>query len=218
MARCNRVTPFRELVDTGRGLVFGNRGCLHDAAGEITRPFRGTRWIACRLDFKARRRELLRPGRYTELFFLDDATALAAGHRPCRECRFGDYRSFLAAWHEVHPLDELRADVLDARLHAERVEPASRGQRCHAAAFATLPDGAFVAVGDEPFLILGDRILRWTPIGYDGSRPRPDGTATVLTPPSLLGILAAGWRPQDAELLHPSVSARLIVEGTLETN
>jgi len=95
MPHRNRVTPFSELVDTGRGLVFGNRGCLHDAPGEIRRPFQGTRWIACRLDFKGRRRELLQPGRYTELFFLDDATALAAGHRPCRECRYGDYRTFV---------------------------------------------------------------------------------------------------------------------------
>ena len=102
MPRCNRVTPFRELVDTGRGLVFGNRGCLHDAAGAIRRPFQGTRWIACRLEFKGRRRELLQPGRYTELFFLDDATALAAGHRPCRECRYGDYQNFVTLWHKVH--------------------------------------------------------------------------------------------------------------------
>ena len=93
--------------------------------------------------------------------------------------------------------------MIDARLHAERVEPASRGQLRHAAPFATLPDGAFVAVGDEPFLILGDRILRWTPTGYDGSRPRPGGTATVLTPPSLVAVLAAGWRGE-VELLHPT--------------
>ena len=203
MPRRNRVTPFRELVDTGRGLVFGNRGCLHDAAGEIVRPFQGTRWIACRLDSRGRRRELLLPGRYTELFFLDEATALAAGHRPCRECRYRDYRDFVRLWHEAHPGDELRAGVIDARLHAERVEPNSRGQLRHAAPFAALPDGAFVAIGDVPFLILGDRILRWTPTGYDGSRPRPGGTATVLTPPSLVAVLAAG-RHGEPPLLHPS--------------
>jgi hypothetical protein len=199
----NRVTPLRELVDTGRGLVFGNRGCLHDAAGEIRRPFQGTRWIACRLDVKGRRRELRQPGRYTELFFLDDATALAAGHRPCRECRFEDYRRFVALWHGVHPGDELRAGAIDARLHAERVEPDTRGQRRHAAAFATLPDGAFVAVGGEPFLVLGERIVRWTPTGYNGSRQRPRGAASVLTPPSLVAVLRAGWRGEPP-LLHPS--------------
>jgi len=203
MPHRNRVTPFSELVDTGRGLVFGNRGCLHDAPGEIRRPFQGTRWIACRLDFKGRRRELLQPGRYTELFFLDDATALAAGHRPCRECRYGDYRTFVGLWHEVHPGDEPRAGVIDARLHAERVEPGTRGQRRHTAAFATLPDGAFVAVGGEPFLVLGDRIVRWTPRGYAGWRPRPRGTASVLTPPSLVAVLGAGWRGE-LPLLHPS--------------
>jgi hypothetical protein len=203
MARRNRVTPLRELVDTGRGLVFGNRGCLHDAAGEITRPFQGTRWIACRLDFKGRTRELLRPGRYTELFFLDDATALAAGHRPCRECRYADYQSFVTLWREVHPRDELRAGAIDARLHAERVEPGSRGQRRHVAAFAELPDGAFVAAEGEPFLVQGDRLLHWAPTGYDGSCARPDGTATLLTPPSLVAVLAAGWQGE-VELLHPT--------------
>ena len=145
----------------------------------------------------------MQPGRYTELFFLDEATAFAAGHRPCRECRFEDYRTFVTLWHELHPGDELRADVIDARLHAERVTPGSRGQRRHAAPFETLPDGAFVALDDAAFLVLGDRLMRWTPAGYEESVPRPAGEALVLTPPSLLGVLAAGWQG-DVPLLHPT--------------
>ncbi len=197
------MDPYGGLVAAGRGLVFGNRGCLHDSGGEIRRPFQGTRWIACRLDFRGRRRELLQPGRYTELFFLDEATAWAAGHRPCRECRYADYQAFLAAWQTIHPRDELRAGVIDDLLHAERVDPVSRAQRRHTAPFATLPDGAFTLLDGEPHVVHGDAVLRWTPTGYDGSRPRPDGTATVLTPPSLVSVLAAGWHG-GLPLLHPS--------------
>jgi hypothetical protein len=198
------MTPFGELVDTGRGLVYGNRGCLHDASGEIRRPYQVKRWIACRLDFRGRTRELLQPGRYTELFFLDEATAFAAGHRPCRECRYRDYQDFVTLWHKIHSGEPLRADAIDARLHAERVEPGTRAQRRHAAPFAALPDGSFVVHGDDAFLVLGDRLLRWAPLGYDRSVPRPrSGTAEVLTPPSLVAVLASGWE-SDLTLLHPS--------------
>src|SRR5262249_50735958 len=123
----NRVTPLGELVaDPARGLVYGNRGCLHDADGRIRRPHAVRRWIACRLEFRGRRRAaLLQPGRYTELFFLDEATAFAAGHRPCAECRRVDYDRFVAAWRELHPGDG-GADAIDARLHGERIDPATR--------------------------------------------------------------------------------------------
>jgi hypothetical protein len=204
--RRNRVTPFGELVDCGRGLLFGNRGCLHDADGQIRRPFRGTRWIACRLDFRGRSRELLQPGRYTELFFLDEATAWAAGHRPCRECRYADYQTFVTLWHELYPGGRVTAGAIDARLHIERVEAGTRGQRRHAAPFASLPDGALVALEGTAFAVHGDRLLRWTPAGYDGSRPRPGGEAVVLTPPALVAVLAAGWK-SDLPLLHPSAEA-----------
>ena len=137
----NRVTPLGELVaDQARGLVYGNRGCLHDEAGRIRRDFAVKRWIACRLEFKGRRRtRLLQPGRYTELFFLDEATAFAAGHRPCAECRREDYDRFVA-------LVGARADEIDERLHAERLD-ASRERRLHPARLRDLPDGAFVLEG-----------------------------------------------------------------------
>src|SRR6478736_8868570 len=109
----NRVTPLGELVaDPARGLVYGNRGCLHDDRGRIRRRYAGRRWIACRLEFRGRRRAaLMQPGRYTELFFLDEATALAAGHRPCAECRRPDYDRFVARWRRLHPA-EAGADAI----------------------------------------------------------------------------------------------------------
>jgi hypothetical protein len=204
MSRRNRVTPFGELVDSGRGLVFGNRGCLHDESGQIRRPYQGRRWIACRLDFRGRSRELMQPGRYTELFFLDEATAWAAGHRPCRECRFADYREFVTLWHEIHPGEPATAGSIDAQLQAERLEPGTRRQRQHLASFVSLPDGAFVALDGAPFLVLAGRLLRWTPAGYEGPVRRPaTGEAVVLTPPSLVRVLASGWGP-DVPLLHTS--------------
>ena len=205
MALRNRVTPFSELVaDPARGLVYGNRGCLHDGEGVVRRRFNGKRWIACRLEFRGwKRTRLLQPGRFTELFFLDEATAFAAGHRPCALCRYEDYRSFVARWHALHPGDEPGADAIDARLHGERVDGEARRQRRHEAPFETLPDGAFVVDGDSAFLVLGERLLRWTPGGYVDQRPRPSGTAAVLTPPSLVAVLAAGWEGA-VPLLHPT--------------
>src|SRR5215475_2913451 len=118
----NRVTPMGELIaDPARGLVYGNRGCLHDEHGRIRRRYQVRRWIACRLEFRGwQRGPLLRPGRFTELFFLDEATALAAGHRPCALCRRADYDGLVALWRELHPADA-GADAIDARLQAERV-------------------------------------------------------------------------------------------------
>jgi hypothetical protein len=190
------VTPLGELVaDPARGLVYGNRGCLHDAAGRIRRRYAGKRWIACRLEFRGwRRTPLMQPGRFTELFFLDEATAFAAGHRPCALCRRGDYRRFLAL------VAEPGADAIDARLHAERL-----GRR-HDAAFGDLPDGAFVLRDDEPWLVLGDRLLRWTPAGYADRRARPVGRAKVITPRSVVDVLRAGWQGA-VPLLHPSAHA-----------
>ncbi|HLX32668.1 MAG TPA: hypothetical protein VKR79_07855 [Gaiellaceae bacterium] len=187
----NRVTPLGEIVATPeRGLVFGNRGRLHDDERRIRRAWNGRRWIACRLEFRGRRREPMPPGRYTGLFFLDDATALAAGHRPCAECRREDYRSYLAL------AGATGADELDFRLHADRLGPKEEG------AIASLPDGAFVLRDGEPWLVLTGELLRWTPGGYGKRRPA-NGHAVVLTPPTSLRVLAAGWRGA-LPLVHPS--------------
>ena len=202
----NRVTPTSDLVaDRARGLVYGNRGCLHDEQGRIRRRYNGKRWIACRLEFRGwRRSPLLQPGRFTELFFLDEATAFAAGHRPCALCRREDYVRFSGIWSALHP-GEVGADAMDARLHAERVDPASRAQLRHDADLGQLPNGAFVLRDGEPWLVLGDELRRWTAAGYDASAPRPDGRGVLLTPPSLVAVLAAGWDPV-VPLLHPTAS------------
>jgi hypothetical protein len=193
----NRVTPLGELIaDPARGLVYGNRGCLHDEAGRIRRDFAVKRWIACRLEFKGRRRtRLLQPGRYTELFFLDEATAFAAGHRPCAECRREDYDRFVA-------LVGARADEIDERLHAERLD-ASRERRLHPARLGDLPDGAFVLEGGDAWLVVGGELLRWTPSSYAERRPRRDGDVALITPPSLVEVLRTGWQGV-VPFLHPS--------------
>jgi hypothetical protein len=210
----NRVTPLGELVaDPARGLVYGNRGCLHDADGHIRRAYQVRRWIACRLEFRGRRRSpLMRPGRFTELFFLDEATAFGAGHRPCAECRRDDYDRFASIWRDLH--DEAGADTVDARLHGERIDAATRERRFHAAAFAEIADGAFVLHGGVPKLVLGDTVLPWSVRGYGPSEPRPSGTATLITPPSLVAVLRAGWPGAGAEpgpgvpFLHPTAEDR----------
>ena len=202
----NRVTPRGQLIaHPARGLVYGNRGCLHDVHGRIRRRYAGKRWIACRLDFRGWHREpLMQPGRFTELFFLDEATALAAGHRPCALCRREDYDRFGELWRRLHP-DDAGADAIDARLHRERVDPATRGQRIHETSLDELPDGAFVLVDGEPRLVLGQRLLRWAPSGYEGEETRaaPRGRVALLTPPSLIAVLQTGWTSA-VPILHPS--------------
>jgi hypothetical protein len=194
----NRVTPLSEIVaDPARGLVYGNRGCLHDADGHIRRRYNSRRWIACRLEFKGwHRSPLLQPGRFTEHFVLDEATAFAAGHRPCALCRREDYNRLVE-------LLGAGADAIDERLHAERIDPETRGQRRHDAQFDELPDGAFVLHDGEPWLVLGDELLRWTAGGYTAQAARPRGRAVVLTPPTLVDVLRSGWQPL-VPLLHPS--------------
>jgi hypothetical protein len=207
MPRQNRVTPLSELVaHPARGLVYGNRGCLHDSDGRIRRRFAVRRWIACRLEFRDwHRTPLMQPGRFTELFFLDEATAFAAGHRPCALCRRADYDRLVEIWSELHP-GQRGADAMDDQLHRERVEPETRGQRRHVAALDELPDGAFVLADGEPQLVRGPELLRWTPAGYETARTRPACVdAILITPPSLVHVLRTGWEPL-VPLLHPSAS------------
>jgi hypothetical protein len=194
----NRVTPLSELIaDPARGTVYGNRGCLHDAHGVIRRRFQVKRWIACRLEFKGwQRGPMLQPGRFTELFFLDEATAFAAGHRPCALCRREDYNRFLQL------VGETRADDIDDRLHAERLAPYRE------APLDELPDATFVLRDGEPWLVLGYELLRWTPAGYTDRVARPrNARATVVTSPSLVGVLRAGFTGV-VPLLHETARSR----------
>jgi hypothetical protein len=203
--RQNRVTPLGELVaDPARGLVYGNRGCLHDGQGRIRRSFAVRRWIACRLEFRGwHRTPLMQPGRFTELFFLDEATAFAAGHRPCALCRRKDYDELTARWATLHPRQR-GADAIDEQLHGERVQLGG-GRRLHpGAAVADLPDGAFVLREGVPWLVRQDALLRWLPGGYVERVSRPGrGRVTLVTPPSLVEILRRGWQGA-VPLLHPT--------------
>jgi hypothetical protein len=197
LPRQNRVTPLGELIAVPeRGLVYGNRGCLHDDEGRIRRRWATRRWIACRLEFRGwHRGPLMQPGRFTELFFLDEATAFAAGHRPCALCRREDYRRFTELWAELHP-GQVGADAIDTQLHEERLAGPREGSP------AGLPDGVFVLEDGEPWLVRSGKLRCWTPGGYAARRPTP-AQGLIVTPPSLVEVLRRGWRGA-VPLLHPS--------------
>ncbi|MGA8535232.1 MAG: hypothetical protein WB615_14080 [Candidatus Tumulicola sp.] len=196
----NRVTPFGDVVALpGRGLVMGNRGVLHDDARRIVRPFQVRRWIACRTEFRGRKRAIMRPHSYTELFFLDEAAAFGAGHRPCAECRHADYQRFRAAWEACYGAPA-KADDIDARLHRDRLDRGKK--RTYRARLSELPDGTYVAFGERAWLLWGDEIFAWSDSGYSSRTPRLGHVAAdVLTPESIVAILRCGYRPT----VHPSV-------------
>lgn len=177
----------------------GNRGCLHDARGEIRRSFQLKRWIICLLAFKGRQREIMKPGHYTELFFLDEAVALAAGHRPCAECQRGRYVEFRDLWTSANPRlassVPIRADELDAVLHDDRLTEEGR-QRTDQAALEELPDGTFVTIADAPHLLWRGHLLLWTPQGYASRYPgKWPESVTVLTPQTVVNTLRRGYVP-----------------------
>ena len=199
----NRVTPGGEIIaDPARGTLMGNRGILHDARQRLgAARWRHPHWIFCRLAFKGRRRQVMAPRRYTELFFLDAATALAAGHRPCCECRREDFRRFQAAWRRALG-QGASAGAIDRVLHGARVEPRSRRQIRFEAPLDDLPDGAFVLLRDAPsppLLVQRDRLLPWHPGGYGPPRERRSGRVIVLTPAPTVAVLRAGY-----QLPHPA--------------
>lgn len=190
----NRVDPFGEFhADAARGLFMGNRGGrLHGDDGALgKRRWTSRRWIICLCEFRGRRREVWGAG-YSELFFLDEPTALAAGHRPCFECRRAEATAFLAAAGAVS------ADDLDLRLHAERLD--GHAQRPHRFPLDLLPDGAMIAAEDRVLAVRGEALWLWSFSGYGAALERPKGgDVTVLTPPTTLAALAAGYRPVWAE-------------------
>jgi hypothetical protein len=191
----NRVTPFGDVIATpARGTLWGNRGVLHNEERHIVRGWQVRRWIACLLEFKGRHRsDPMPPGRFTGLFFLDEPTALAAGHRPCAECRREDYNRFRDLWSDSHPGAPSMADDMDLVLHAERVGP--RGsKRIHPAKLSDLPDGTMIVEDETAWLVAGRELLQWTPFGYDRRRPRTGSrTVGVLTPPSIVSVIRLGY-------------------------
>jgi hypothetical protein len=197
----NRVTPFGEIVAVaGRGTLMGNRGILHNAERSIVRDWQVRRWIACRLEFRGRHRDVMQPGTWTELFFLDEAAALADGHRPCAECRNAAYRAFQRVWQSLYPDQPASADAMDAILHTER-RVQRFVKRTHLADIAGLPNGTYISLEERAWMVLDDALLAWSADRYTHRSPRPGGgEVTVLTPASVVAALRAGY---DAKL-HPT--------------
>ena len=175
----------------------GNRGCLIDNAGKLIKPFGHDGWIICDTEWPGPKVPLWKPGRYTPLFFLDEAVAMAAGHRPCHRCRKEAYVQFKEAWPGNAAAS---AKEINQKLHKERVNPVSKMQIPHPAEFNGLPKGTFVALDGEAWLVRGSFLARYTPSGYDEWMRRPSGCAVVLTPPSTVEALKAGYSPD----IHPS--------------
>lgn len=201
----NRVTPFGEVLGVPeRGTFTGNRGIIHDPATRtlLRRRWTTRAWIVCVCEFRGWRREVMARRSWTELFFLDEATALAAGHRPCFFCRRDAARAFQAAWAAGNGVATPRAPAMDAVLHAERLERGAKRRHPLPGPAAELPDGSMVAAGGDAYLIHRGRPWRWSFGGYSAVADTP-APAAVLTPPSTVAALAAGYRPA----LHPSLGA-----------
>jgi hypothetical protein len=194
----NRVDPFGNLFRTPvRGTMMGNRGGqLHNSDREIVRNYKSRRWITCVLEFRGRRRTVMSERRYTELFFLDEAVAFAAGHRPCAECRRERFNAFKDAWRRARNLDSLPfADEMDLELHPARLD--RREKVTYEAAIDSLPDGCFVQINGRAYVVWKDALLLWTPGGYTRRETRPvDLTVPVLTPEPIVRCLIHGYNPE----------------------
>ena len=198
----NRVTPTGEIIATPhRGLFTGNRGIIHDPATKtlLKKRWSSPAWITCLCEFRGWRRPVMGRRSWTELFFLDEATAFAAGHRPCFFCRRDDANRFRVAWEKGNGVEGVRAREMDAVLHRERLEHGKKRLHPLPMPVSELPDGAMVQRGEESFLVAEGRPLEWSMAGYRGSKATLD-EACLLTPPSTLRALSAGYRP----ILHPS--------------
>jgi hypothetical protein len=197
----NRVDPNGNIIKTeARGALMGNRGVLHNEQQEILRPFRLKAWIACVLEFKGRRRPIMAPNRWTELFFLDEATAFSAGHRPCFECRREDALRFKSHWLSGNPaygFDERTSiNEIDTIMHAQRIDHKGR-KVTYEAALADLPTGTFVIHAGHPHLLRSGLLLPWSPFGYGPGISLPADEATfVITPRSVVNTFKAGYSPQ----------------------
>lgn len=196
----NRVDPFGELIRTSaRGTWTGTRGLIHNDKQEIVRPFKLKQWITCRLEFKGRKRKVMSPGLYTELFFLDEATALAAGHRPCCECRREDFNRFKSYWLEGNPgyhfEKKTSIRVIDDVIHEERMN-GKKEKVTYEAPIHEIPSGSFISVDNKPYLLSEGKLFLWSPSGYDDGIDIPHlGMFEVLTPRSIVNTIRAGYVP-----------------------
>jgi hypothetical protein len=198
----NRVTPTGDIVATPyRGIFTGNRGIIHDPATKtlLKKRWSSPAWLTCVCEFRGWRRKVMGTRSWTELFFLDEATAFAAGHRPCFFCRRDDANRFRAAWAKGNGGTSLLAREMDAVLHRERLDSGRKRLHPLTVPLKELPDGAMVQARDESYLIAGGGTLRWSFEGYAPANVDA-ASAMLLTPPSTLRALGAGYRPA----LHPS--------------
>lgn len=197
MTQRNRVTPLGDIVAIPlRGAWTGNRGRIH-SGHEIVRSHASDLWITCTLEFRGRWNLQWQPTHYTYLFFHDEAVSFAAGHRPCAECRRAEYDAYRRAWANGLGVEPPSATAMNRQLHAERIVRGTHRRRLHSLPWSNLPDGAFTLLEDAPYLVLGDGLVAWTSDGYGARRLRPAcGAAQVITPPSTLAVLRAGYDAQ----------------------
>ena len=201
----NRVTPFGDVAAIPqRGMFTGNRGIIHDPASRtlLKRRWATKAWLTCLCEFNERYREVMARRSWTELFFLDEAVALAAGHRPCFFCRRKAAEAFRIAWARGRAVKVPPAAEMDAVLHAERLDHGSKRLHALQEPADELPDGSAIAAAGDAYILAYGRAFRWTAQGYEGPLQIPRADA-LLTPPSTLGALRAGYRP----VLHPSIDA-----------
>ena len=201
----NRVDPFGNLVATqSRGTLMGNRGCLHDDTGKVRKSWARKAWVTCCLKWKGTQRSVFSDGRYSELFFLDEATAFAAGHRPCNRCQSEAYSVFKTAWQSSQSDGQfVKADVMDNQIHSERLNRSGE-KRTFSEVLQQLPDGVMVTTLDAilpPCLLWRGQLWAWSFAGYSAPiRATPSTTVSVLTPRSYCAVLASGYRLN----VHPS--------------
>ena len=210
----NRVTPFGDIVAIEqRGLFTGNRGIIHDPATRtlLKRRWTNKAWIICACDFRGVRRQVMSQRSWTELFFFDEAIALAAGHRPCFFCRRVTATAFAAAWAAARRIAHVSAAQIDTVLHAERLRGGEKKIHSLRAAPGSLPDGATVVLSGEAYVIARGLAFRWTAAGYEAPRVLKDADG-LLTPPSTVATLRAGFRC----VLHPTLQAQIDGNGRQE--
>jgi hypothetical protein len=196
----NRVDPLGRFIETSaRGSWMGNRGVIHKHK-QITKIFKHKAWITCTLEFKGRKRTVMTPDRWTELFFLDEATAFAAGHRPCFECRRDDALRFKSCWIKGNPVHHFNMTTsinrIDEIIHRERIDN-EKAKVMHQCATSDIPEGTFILMNDNPFVFSKGRLHRWTAFGYEDSIAVPESsTLTILTPQSIVNAFRAGYTLQ----------------------
>jgi hypothetical protein len=193
----NRVTPLGDIVAIElRGAWTGNRGNLHQGT-DVVRFHRSQLWITCALAYKGWKLPQWAPGRFSVLFFHDEAVSFAAGHRPCALCRRDSYNAYRRGWAAGLGTAVPLASQIDRQLHGERIVRGTHRRRLHRSSWPELPAGAFVLLDDQPAVVLDSAVVPWTVRGYEAARSRPStGAAQVITPPSTVAALLAGYRPQ----------------------